>query len=295
MAAGFSATDAAFEGLKLTRNRPMAVVIWGGVYLLATVAILGVVFGLMGLAVFANPGAFGGAEEPPPAVVGLVVLFAMPVLLGVIVVLFAAIYRAVLHPEASNAAYMRLGGGELKLLLAAVVVTVIWVVALGVLIGVAAAVTNGAPGWVRGLIIAVAVIAGLVGAVWFGVRISLLWPSIIADGRIDVGRAWRLSQGRFWPMFGSYLLSFAISIAIALVGGAISSVFLLMVGGGAAAFGGSGDPGAMAAAGPALIVGFGLYAVVQVVAAVLQMVIQTAPAAAIYRGLNPTTTADVFA
>jgi hypothetical protein len=35
-----------------------------------------------------------------------------------------------------------------------------------------------------------------------------------ATGRIDLAAAWRLSQGRFWPLFGTYLIAFSLWLVV---------------------------------------------------------------------------------
>ncbi|MCA5894641.1 glycerophosphoryl diester phosphodiesterase membrane domain-containing protein [Isoptericola sp. NEAU-Y5] len=59
----------------------------------------------------------------------------------------------------------------------------------------------------------VAVIGFLVGAVWLGVRLGLVAPALALEGKglgTTLARAWRLTRGSFWRLFGIYLLAYVI-------------------------------------------------------------------------------------
>lgn len=61
----------------------------------------------------------------------------------------------------------------------------------------------------------------LVAVVWLGVRLGLVAPSLALEGRGLGGtlpRAWRLTRGSFWRLFGVYLLAYImVSIAASIV------------------------------------------------------------------------------
>jgi hypothetical protein len=55
----------------------------------------------------------------------------------------------------------------------------------------------------------VALVAYAVGAVWFSTRILLVTPALMLEGKgfwSTVRRAWRLTRGSFWRLFGIWLL-----------------------------------------------------------------------------------------
>lgn len=290
--AEFSATDAALEGFRLTRERPKAVLIWAAVYLLGFVAILTLVFGTLGAAFF-NVTNRGDPEEAARAMARLApaVLLVLPILLLMSAVLVSAIYRAILKPEQSRRGYLRLGGDELRILLLTLVLGIGFALAALVLILVVGALYEvAAP---------LGVLAG-VGAVglsiWGAVRLSLAAPMTFNNQKLEIAGAWRLTKGRFWPLLGAYVLAIILSILISMLAAVISLALLATFGGGIAALAQANRPD-FSEFGAGLAVGFALYALVQIAAALLQLVIQTAPAAAAYRdiaGVGPSDTAEVF-
>src|SRR3546814_536746 len=114
----FSITHAAFEGFRVMRRAPLAVVMWGVVYF----ACLALILAAVGTAVLS---VIQGAEtiEQDPAAAGALIgsvmtayLVAIPLSLIVASIIVAATCRAVLTPKAQGFFYMRLGGAELRLL-----------------------------------------------------------------------------------------------------------------------------------------------------------------------------------
>ena len=137
--------------------------------------------------------------------------------LGVLVILWAAAFRAVLFPEQKSFFYLRLGVDELRLLgtvivvflggyLAATVASVI-VTMVVVLLGRLVLGDLGA-----GLAAIVSLIAIFCVILWAGVRISPCGPLTLYRKQVVIGPAWRLTRGAFWRLLGAYLL-----LAVALI------------------------------------------------------------------------------
>lgn len=296
--AGFSATEAAVEGFRLTRDKPGAVALWGLFY----VGVIGLVILVAALIFGASlsdtltrePGATPEEVTAFFAATGPLLLLIFPVILFAAVVLIGAMYRAVLHPGESRFAYLRVGGDEFRLLGVTLLIALIWigfVVAAIMVIGVIGA---AADGFLRGLLIFLAVVAVICLGVWIGVRLSLAAPMTFAERRIALRGAWRLTEGRFWPLLGAYFLALVFSLMVGMLGGIISFALLAAFGGGMAALSQANNPD-FSTFTPALAIGFVLYLVVQLLTAILQMVIQSTPAVSAYRQLSPRTEAEVFA
>ena len=164
-------------------------------------------------------------------------------------VLLTAAQRAMLRPEESGFAYLRLGGDELRQIGLSIIIgllfVLVYVIALFVL-GIVAVVAGlgagmGAPGEGSAAAFGLLSILGLLVIFCFmmflWVRVSLAFPLTLLRGRIVLGEAWRLSRGHFWTLFGAYLVlmmivfGFTLAISLLLQGDYWS---LLMQGGDAA-------------------------------------------------------------
>jgi hypothetical protein len=200
----------------LVKDKPGAVLVWSLFYMASLVA--------MGLTIGSMFGAVAVADKDPMAAIqqmnrmfGMILLVELGMLV-LFIVLFTATQRAVLRPEQGSLAYMRLGMDELKMFALAFVMLVIFYVGMIVLMlvlfliaGALALATGPAGGFVSALI----VLCGLVAAIfWFQVRISLMFPLTLMTGNIAIGEGWRLSRGRFWTLFGGYLVINLIIVAL---------------------------------------------------------------------------------
>ena len=222
-----SATDAAFAGFRLARARPQVVLALAAV----NFALL-VVFALA-MVTLAGPDlarmqALGPHPNPDQALalLGRLTPFytlAVVLVLATYAVVYAAVCRALLRPSAGWSGAVRLGRDELRqglvllsvaLLLFAVYVLllIVGVIAAG-LVGAAVPTLRAAPG-----VLAIAVGLVVAGALLFaGVRLSLASPLAFDEGRVDLKGAWRLTRGRFWPLFGAYLLAWFVMLVLAVV------------------------------------------------------------------------------
>jgi len=227
----FSPTEAALEGLRISRERPMALL-----WLWAAYVVIGLIhFGLLSIAPFnqltsaytelqavsdavrANPADNAAAQH-------LAVLLGqtMPALLvfaGVTLacqmVISTAVLRAVLRPAEYRFGYLRLSMDELRQLGLALVVGLAVIVYLflvslasGLVLGILGAVL---PPAVLGVVALALVITAFA---YPAVRLSLAPAMTLADGRISFLRAWALTQGRFWPLLGAYVLALSIAAVL---------------------------------------------------------------------------------
>ncbi len=127
---------------------------------------------------------------------------------------------------------IRFGGDELRLL----VVGLLWLlffiaayIGLGMLMVIAVApiaATNANPGF-AGLIIFPLTIGGLIIWAWLATKLSAASALTIRDQKIKFIDSWGATRGRFWPLFGAYLILAIIVLFIyfALMGVLLAAVF----------------------------------------------------------------------
>lgn len=159
-------------------------------------------------------------------------------------ILYAAVFRAVLHPEDRKFGYLRLGRQELILggLMTIFYFGGVAVVAsaLFVAYGITFVITAIAPalGALTSLLLLVALIGGLV---WLLARLSMVMPMSFAERRIRIAPAWAMTK----PHTKKLLL---LAVLLVLVGIAIAMISLVVVGASVTAFVTSfGDADAMRA------------------------------------------------
>jgi hypothetical protein len=122
----------------------------------------------------------------------------------------------------------RLIGWALLRALAGAVLTFAWFFLLILLVALVAEQSPGAAVGI-GLLLG---IGYLVLLVWLGVRVGLVAPALALEGSglgSTIARAWRLTRGSFWRLFGIYLLamiivgavSYIITIPISLIAGVV--------------------------------------------------------------------------
>lgn len=205
-------------GFRLLREKPAAVAIWGLLYMLATIAMTLI----MRPIAMAQVQPMGGDPQAVMAnfgaIMGRVFLFGI-VFFVLYVVLMTAAQRAVLQPERKGFFYLRLGMDELRLLaltfifvIGFYIALIIVAVLLSIIIGLLVAATQSF-GLAAGLMI-VEFIAMFVLALWFCTRFALAFPLTLLRGKIIIGEAWRITRGRFWQLFASFLIVFLILLAL---------------------------------------------------------------------------------
>ena len=258
----FSGSDAAFEGFRLVRRKPMALVAWALLYAALSLA------SLFAMAAAIGPltewgermealesgtptqeqvlAAFQGLGE-----VMLSLAWILPVSLAVSAMLMAAVARAVLNPRAGGFGYLRLGMDELRVFVVTLVLGIlmfcawiaIWIV-LAILLGIAAA--SGA-NWMW-LVVVVAGLAGIAALIWLAVRLSLAVPITVAENRFAFFDSFALTRGKFWSLLGMAVIAFVMVLVISLLSWAITLPLTMMSGLESWTFGANSDPEVVAAA-----------------------------------------------
>jgi hypothetical protein len=304
--ATISSTDIAFEGFKLAREQPRAILAW---------ALLNLVFGAVGAIILVSMAgtaigdvtALSADPEADPAEVlaafsqlaGVYVVL-LPLMLLFYGVLYSAVNRAVLRPQEGGFGFLRVGAAELRmavvLLLYALIIAAIGfagALVIGLITGFAAA-ANPALGGLLGFLGFVA----LLGAcAWVGVRLSLCTPMTFFEDRIRLTQSWALTRGRFWPLFGGYVLAVIVAVVVMLLGLIIYAALAALLGGGLAAAGQAFSPDYTSVAAyfsaPMLV-----YLVVNALLTALTFAITAGAPAEAYRQISggaPGASAEVFA
>jgi hypothetical protein len=237
--AGFSPTDVAFEGFRITRERPRAVLAWALCYLGFTVALLLVAYVTLGpqwqsLVLDAQH-----AGNDPRVIEAyyqkLSPLWAagLPLLLIVQSVLTCAVYRAVLRPREARGGYLRLGGDELRMLILNLILGLVWlgvlmVVSLVTGLAASAAATSAASPMV--LLGAVATAGAICVGVTVLVRLSLAGPMTFAERRLRVFESWSLTRGVFWRLLLAYGLALVLAISVLFLMVMLASAAFMAIG-----------------------------------------------------------------
>ncbi len=253
----FSATDAAFEGFRLVRRNPVALVAWTLVYLVYTLATLFAAGGMMrSMAVWMEQMKALEAGPPPTSPEAFVPImesyvaamshmaWAIPLSLVISAVLMAAIARAVLTPGAGGFGYMRLGMDEVRVFVVTFVIAILF--SLAAVIALVAAIVIGAvairlmEGW-GALVMVLTVLAAIAFVIWLGVRWSLAVPITVDQKRFAIFDSFAATKGRFWPLLGMAFIAGVMVILVSLLAGIVSMPIGMM--GGMSMFGNmTGDP-----------------------------------------------------
>lgn len=288
----FSATDCAFEGFRLTRRAPVAVLLWAVAY----AVFFGLLFLLVGshfVTIMSLISPLEGQTEPSiedmqplMQAYGVIVAWAAPLGLLFSAVISTAIARSVIRPEDRKFGYMRLGKDELRVLGASLIValTMFGVTFVGfMLVSLVAALAAAAPAlWLAVVLLALAVLAV---AIWLSVRLSLVVPATFSEGRIAVKSAFAMTAKKvFWPLLGMAVIAGVMAMLVGLLGSAVAAPLSLMVGGAERMIGmeGASVPSLLSALGPMLAVSL----VVNAVMTAAQIVIMYAPFSAAYLQLK---------
>ncbi len=281
----FSASEAALEGFRLTRERPKAILAWCGVYFLGMAAIAILMIAILGddFIALAKKGALASdpdamAEMLSHSAPAFLLLLAMAVAL--MSVLTAGIYRIILRPEEKRFAYLRLGGDELRLTAINLLLFGVGMLCLVIGFTVIQLSKQGGP-----LAEAIAVSAVGVITVWIGVRLSLATPMTFALKRISLKPAWMLSRGSFWPLLGMIVLAVIFYVMIWLLITVIGFA-IVTIGGGQAAV------ADVTQLSPATVIAGIATIVMQLILSVLQVVMIYAPFGVAYEQLHGDVSVD---
>jgi hypothetical protein len=210
-------------GFSLIRHRPLSVLAWGVPPVLLQVGALLVILPTFSSLVAGNP------QQPPTG--QILVLQGVSQLINLVqlllnAILYCAVWRAVLQPQRSSFAYLRLGGPEFFV----TVLTFAASIALGfamfivmipalILGGIAGGATHSvAVGLAVGVPIAIAVF--VVGGGYLALRFAFVGPMMVLDGRFHLFESWAATRGRVGALLliGLGLLGIFLAIELVLLG-----------------------------------------------------------------------------
>jgi hypothetical protein len=302
----FSATDAALAGFRLAREKPRTIGVWTLIMGALSFAVSAVAIVTFGDKLTAMAESLADKSDPQAALAAMsgmwpLFLGSMLYVLATNAVLLAAINRLVLRPHDSAGAYLRLGGDELRQAAAQVLLYLVLFSAyfVGVvvlaLLGAIGAGIGGAPlGVLLGVIAGIGLVAGLV---LLSVRLSFVGTLAFDTRRIDLGASWSLTRGRFWPLFGTYLIAMVLAAVVYLLLfvmiAAVGAVGALAMGGGLASVGDALQHEANSMStllSPAGVIN----SLLSGLTAVLLSLIVSAPAPTIYAQLRGADVSDTF-
>ena len=244
--ADFSATDAAFTGIRFVRERPRAVAIWAGIQI-----VISLVFGtlvlvaigpyLMQLQALNHPGQTPELGQVMALIGQLLPMYGLFLIISLAIhsVLYATMARAVLEPPNEGFAYIRFGMDEARqCLLVLLLMAIIIAANIAATVAVVAAVVLAGLAF-HGLGPLVGVLAALMicaAMIYCFVRLSLASPLTFDSRRVDLFGSWRLTRGHFWKMLGTYLLVLGVGLIILILTLIITVAVAVVLGGiGAAA------------------------------------------------------------
>ncbi|MDR3511277.1 MAG: hypothetical protein P4L73_06565 [Caulobacteraceae bacterium] len=216
------------EGFSLIRRRPGVVVTWGLAQVLVTAAAM-LLFAPFFLHTFGDAlrqARGGGAPQTPPDLQNIVRMQSMSYLVNLVSlfansIIYCAVFRAVLHPEQGRFGYLRVGapelflfvliiGGYIALMVGAVVAAIPIVIVAVILAGVHAVPAAVILGIVAG-------IAAFVVMAYLILRVSLVGPMMVDDGKFHLTEAWALTRGKVASLLAVGLVLLVVLIAVEMI------------------------------------------------------------------------------
>lgn len=208
----YSATDAALEGFRLTRERPRVLLVWA-LFLLAANT-LGLLVMMMAPKEAQEALATISGQEAPNGEQLMSALSAVAplLLLGLMIqrTMDAAVYRLMLRPDEKSFFYLRLGADELRLaalrlIFVMMAIFFLAVVQFGVFILSVAAAPLG--GVAQQLVASVAEIACWIAFLVLAVRLSLASAITFDRKRISIFESWSVTRGHAYRLLGAQVLA----------------------------------------------------------------------------------------
>jgi hypothetical protein len=273
----FSATEAAFEGFRVTRHHPLAVLAWT---LLSAIAVVGMLLVAAPILTplaseFQTIMASGGTVQPSAAFqthIGYAGLATVPVSLILQAVLLPAIYRAMSRSGGDRFGFVRLGRDELRALGALVIINLVTLIVSqgGELLATLVMASGIGP-----LALLIETLSLVIG-IFVSVRLVLVMPAAFTAGRIDLKAGWQATAGRFWPLLGMAIIAGFMAFVVILLLGVVALPISI----------GTIGVAASGASGAASTIGAGGLLIIMALATSLSTTILAAPFMTAYREIT---------
>ncbi len=232
--ANLDVVRSATAGFGVIARNPLAVLIWGLVLLVVSIApALLIMGGFLSSMINIAAQQDAGVEPDPEAVMAMMVpmmagyplLFLTSILARVMMT--GAIFRSVLEPEARRWFYLRLGAQELWMglvmvvlsIMAGMLISVFWLFGFLVIGSIAAA--SGAiaspepPLWLAPIAVLVG-LAGVGGLIWLALRFSMALPMSFAERQFRLFESWSFTRGKAGSLLLVGILTWVIIVVIQL-------------------------------------------------------------------------------
>lgn len=263
----FSASEAAFEGFRVTRHHWAALLGWSLIWLISVVATiltaLPILQPVMGeIQTLLQSIATGAQSEPSMAIqarLAYATWATLPISLVTQAIFMPALYRAMASEGRDRFAFLRLGRVELRVLGVLTALALISLI-LGQVGEMAATLSEGTPFSLVGGLISVGT---TFVSIWVAVRLVLATPQTFDTDHIDLKSGWSLTTRMFWPLFGLAIMAGVMACVVVLL---LTIIALPLSGIASGALGGSTLAGA-AMAGLLVMASLGSALVMTVVAA----------------------------
>ncbi|MDZ4364460.1 hypothetical protein [Brevundimonas sp.] len=212
----FSGGEASFEGFRVSRAHPLALLAWTGVWLAGLV--------LMGLcampfliplmdelqAAGGDPNALSTETQRALEIASWATI---PAGLLIQAILAPAVYRAVLKPQLGGFGYLRLGLDEVRVF---AVVAVIGIVSFALsFAGQRLEILAFDGGGVLAQL-GVGVVV-LIATIWLGVQVSLIAPTTFGRARIVIKEPLVAARKAFWPLLGVTIIAAVMAVLVVLL------------------------------------------------------------------------------
>ena len=240
--ASFSATDAALEGFRITRERPKALLAWTGFCFAVSV--------VSALITINMPAETREALEllqndpdatPDPRLLMEALAILSPLLLfglAIQCIMAAAVYRVILRPQEHSFHFLRLGQDEGRLIgltLIYAVMAIMLVVAVQLVVGIVSALASFLGQGAFQFVFAASELFALGLLVYLAVRMSLAPVMTFDRKRLAIFDSWTLTRGQFWRLVGAYVLAiccvFVVAILFMMLFMAVATLVMMMLGG----------------------------------------------------------------